>query len=87
MRRASESKRALRYSRPLRSHEIRNIVGAPLPILLSCARVARLAREGGLSHTHCWYLDSSSVNSISSMPSPVYQWRKAGDCVRVQRKG
>nr|CCM35879.1 Hypothetical Uncharacterized protein [Leishmania guyanensis] len=22
-------------------------------------------------------LDSASVNSISSMPSPVYQWRKA----------
>merc|ERR1719479_411815 len=33
---------------------------------------------------YCWYsdtrsfmLDSASVNSISSMPSPVYQWRKA----------
>merc|ERR1711988_1575293 len=32
---------------------------------------------------YCWYsdtrsfmLDSASVNSISSMPSPVYQWRK-----------
>merc|ERR1712126_292384 len=32
----------------------------------------------------CWYsetksfmLDSASVNSISSIPSPVYQWRKA----------
>merc|ERR1712007_170196 len=33
---------------------------------------------------YCWYsetrsfmLDSASVNSISSIPSPVYQWRKA----------
>merc|ERR1712199_74128 len=33
---------------------------------------------------YCWYsetrsfmLDSASVNSISSMPSPVYQWRNA----------
>merc|ERR1719182_846256 len=33
---------------------------------------------------YCWYsdtksfmFDSASVNSISSMPSPVYQWRKA----------
>ncbi|KAF3815273.1 hypothetical protein GH733_016655 [Mirounga leonina] len=33
---------------------------------------------------YCWYSDtrsfmllSASVNSISSMPSPVYQWRKA----------
>merc|ERR1712107_655424 len=33
---------------------------------------------------YCWYsltrsfmLESDSVNSISSMPSPVYQWRKA----------
>merc|ERR1719430_719405 len=33
---------------------------------------------------YCWYsdtksfmLDSASVNSISSMPSPMYQWRKA----------
>merc|ERR1712078_86335 len=33
---------------------------------------------------YCWYsdtrsfmLDSASVNSISSMPSPVYQWKKA----------
>merc|ERR1711877_5781 len=33
---------------------------------------------------YCWYsdtrsfmLDSASVNSISSIPSPVYQWRNA----------
>merc|ERR1719346_62136 len=33
---------------------------------------------------YCWYSEtrsfmllSASVNSISSMPSPVYQWRKA----------
>merc|ERR1719183_1642327 len=33
---------------------------------------------------YCWYsdtksfmFDSASVNSISSIPSPVYQWRKA----------
>merc|ERR1719370_2661102 len=33
---------------------------------------------------YCWYsetrsfmFDSASVNSISSMPSPVYQWRNA----------
>merc|ERR1719445_1939303 len=33
---------------------------------------------------YCWYsetrsfmIDSASVNSISSIPSPVYQWRKA----------
>merc|ERR1719353_1962951 len=33
---------------------------------------------------YCWYsetrsfmFDSASVNSISAMPSPVYQWRKA----------
>merc|ERR1719321_2251953 len=29
------------------------------------------------SDTRSFMLDSASVNSISSMPSPVYQWRKA----------
>merc|ERR1719238_2510021 len=37
-----------------------------------------------LASWYCWYsdtrsfmFDSASVNSISSMPSPVYQWRNA----------
>merc|ERR1711871_818342 len=29
------------------------------------------------SDTRSFMLDSDSVNSISSIPSPVYQWRKA----------
>merc|ERR1711865_818649 len=40
--------------------------------------------SSALASWYCWYsdtrsfmLDSASVNSISSMPSPVYQWRNA----------
>merc|ERR1719153_189313 len=40
--------------------------------------------SSALASWYCWYsdtrsfiLDSASVNSISSIPSPVYQWRKA----------
>merc|ERR1719201_2802283 len=42
------------------------------------------ASSSAVASWYCWYsdtrsfmLDSASVNSISSMPSPVYQWRKA----------
>merc|ERR1711972_942635 len=42
------------------------------------------ASSSAVASWYCWYsdtksfmLDSASVNSISSIPSPVYQWRKA----------
>merc|ERR1711976_526129 len=40
--------------------------------------------SSAVAYWYCWYsdtrsfmLDSASVTSISSIPSPVYQWRKA----------
>merc|ERR1711998_62090 len=42
------------------------------------------ASSSAVASWYCWYsetrsfmFDSASVNSISSIPSPVYQWRKA----------
>merc|ERR1712072_665283 len=50
-----------------------------LPLLL--VKLTLLLRGGVLdcwdSETRSFMLLSASVNSISSMPSPVYQWRKA----------
>merc|ERR1719181_1204454 len=57
------------------------------------------ASSSAVASWYCWYsetrsfmLDSASVNSISSIPSPVYQWRKAfrrnmaGNCSETRLK-
>merc|ERR1712118_331215 len=53
-------------------------------LILLAALLLELALLLGGASWYCWYsdtrsfmLDSASVNSISSMPSPVYQWRNA----------
>merc|ERR1712154_360901 len=50
----------------------------------SASKSASASSSSAVASWYCWYsdtgslrLDSASVNSISSMPSPVYQWRKA----------
>merc|ERR1712199_143509 len=53
-------------------------------IYISSSSSSSSSPSSAVASWYCWYsdtrsfmLDSASVNSISSMPSPVYQWRKA----------
>merc|ERR1712199_129848 len=53
-------------------------------IYISSSSSSSPSPSSAVASWYCWYsdtrsfmLDSASVNSISSMPSPVYQWRKA----------
>merc|ERR1719276_298585 len=53
-------------------------------IYISSSSSSSNSSSSAVASWYCWYsdtrsfmLDSASVNSISSMPSPVYQWRKA----------
>merc|ERR1719440_462127 len=73
-----------RQQRMLRFAQTHNAQGAQGSISYSPSSSSNSPSSSAVASWYCWYsltrsfmFDSASVNSISSMPSPVYQWRKA----------
>merc|ERR1719222_13691 len=69
----------------MHSHKLeQTTVRKPEIVYISSSSSSSSSPSSAVASWYCWYsdtrsfmLDSASVNSISSMPSPVYQWRNA----------